>query len=320
MPPERANLERTDPQLANHVAAIRAFNRFYTRRIGVLDEAYMGSGFTLGEGRALYELAQADGITAKALGETLDLDAGYLSRVLRRFEDTGLLERRPDPKDGRSTRLHLTATGAQTAVRLDGMSADLVAAMIEPLGAEQRRGLEAAMTAIRASLDQAETSPARPKITLRDLQPGDMGWVIERHAVLYGREYGWGRTFEAEVADMAGKLLRSLDDPSAAGWIAEMDGRRVGCMFMVREAGDVARLRLLLLEPEARGQRLGQRLVDQGLAFARDAGYREVVLWTHTVLTAARNIYASRGFQVEETHFHSDFGPEVQSETWRLVF
>ncbi len=307
------------PELADHVSAIRAFNRFYTRRIGVLDEAHMGSGFTLGEGRALYELAQVDGITAKALGETLDLDAGYLSRVLRRFEDNGLLERRPDPKDGRSTRLHLTAAGREQFTRLDRMSARQVATMIAPLTPAERLRLDAAMATVRDALDRAEALSAPAAITLRGLEPGDMGWVVERHAVLYGREYGWGRTFEAVVAAMAGEILRALDDPGAQAWIAEMGGRRVGCVFMVREAGYVARLRLLLLEPEARGQRLGQRLVDECLAFARAAGYREVVLWTHTNLTAARAIYASRGFELVETHFHSDFGLEVESETWRLT-
>ncbi|HEX7760236.1 MAG TPA: bifunctional helix-turn-helix transcriptional regulator/GNAT family N-acetyltransferase [Caulobacteraceae bacterium] len=307
------------PDLAEQVTAIRAFNRFYTRRIGVLDEAHMGSGFTLGEGRALYELAQADGITATALGEILDLDAGYLSRVLRRFEDNGLLERRPDPKDGRSTRLHLTDIGRNEFIRLDRMSAQQVAAMIAPLAPDERLKLDAAMATVRDALGATETHPAPAAVTLRGLEPGDMGWVVERHAVIYGREYGWGRLFEAEVAGMAANILRALDDPGARAWIAEMAGRRVGSVFMVREAGDIARLRLLLLEPEARGQRLGQRLVDECLAFARAAGYREVVLWTHTELTAARAIYASRGFELIETHFHSDFGPEVQSETWRLV-
>ena len=309
------------PELADHVSAIRAFNRFYTRRIGVLDEAYMGSGFTLGEGRALYELAQADGITAKALGEILDLDAGYLSRVLRRFEDGGLLERRPDPLDGRSTRLHLTTLGREETTRLDGMSARLVAAMIEPLGAVERLKLDAAMATVRDALSRSEAPPAPAVVTLRDPAPGDLGWVVERHAVLYGREYGWGPVFEAVVAEMAGQLLRALQQPGARGWIAEQAGRRVGCVFAVPEpdAPGVSRLRLLLLEPEARGLGLGQRLTDECIAFARAEGYREMVLWTHTVLTAARAIYASRGFRLEESHFHSDFGPEVESETWRLV-
>ncbi len=310
------------PDPAGPIAAIRAFNRFYTRRIGVLDEAHMGSGFTLGEGRAIYELAQADGLTAKQLGEILALDAGYLSRVLRRFEDSGLLERRADPRDGRSTRLHLTGSGREVFARLDSRSAELVSEMIGPLCEADQARLVAAMATVRDALDGRNAPPSPPAVTLRGLQPGDMGWVVERHAVLYGREYGWDRTFEAVVADMAAQIIRQLDDPGARAWIAELNGRRVGCVFMVREpdADGVGRLRLLLLEPEARGMRLGQRLVDECLAFARATGYREVVLWTHTVLTAARNIYASRGFELIETHFHSDFGPEVQSETWRLVF
>ena len=307
------------PDPADPVAAIRAFNRFYTRRIGVLDEAHMGSGFTLGEGRAIYELAQADGLTAKQLGEILGLDAGYLSRVLRRLEDSGLLERRADAKDGRSTRLNLTETGREVFARLDRRSAQLVSEMIAPMGQAEQATLVAAMATVRDALNGPNAPPAA--IALRGVQPGDMGWVVERHAVLYGREYGWDRVFEAVVADMAAQIIRQLDDPGARAWIAELNGRRVGCVFLVREpdAEGVARLRLLLLEPEARGMRLGQRLVDACLAFARGAGYREVVLWTHTMLTAARNIYASRGFELIETHFHSDFGPEVQSETWRLT-
>jgi DNA-binding MarR family transcriptional regulator/GNAT superfamily N-acetyltransferase len=309
------------PELAEHVAAVRAFNRFYTRRIGVLDEAHLGSDFTLGEARVLYELRHAgESLTAKRLGETLELDAGYLSRILKRFEEAALVARTPDPADGRSTRLTITAAGRAASDALSDASGARVAQMLSGLGEGHRKDLTRAMALVRGAFEPpGERNTA---VTLRDPQTGDFGWVVERHAVLYGREYGWGRPFEALVAEMAAQLLRALEDPGARGWIAELAGRRVGCVFLVPEADapGVSRLRLLLLEPDARGLGLGQRLTDECLAFARAAGYREVVLWTHAVLTAARKIYASRGFELEESHVHSDFGPEEESETWRLVF
>src|SRR5437867_1682576 len=249
------------PELAENVAAVRAFNRFYTRRIGALDEGHMGSDFTLGEGRVLYELAHVEGLTAKRLGEVLDLDAGYLSRMLKRFEDAGLVARAPDPADGRSSRLSLTSAGSAAFEPLNRDAARRVNDMLSPLSPRQRDELAAAMAVVRCALEPAADRAAG--VVLRDPEPGDMGWVVERHAVLYGREYGWGSAFEAEVADMAARILRGLSDPGARGWIAELSGRRVGCVFLVREpdAEGVARLRLLLLEPEARGLGLGQRLV-----------------------------------------------------------
>lgn len=310
------------PELADTVAAMRDFTRFYTRKVGALDEAHLGSDFTLGEGRVLYELAQCPGQSAKRLGETLDLDAGYLSRILRRFEDTGLVARTPDPADGRSTRLELTGAGREGFETLNRATVARWSEMLSVLSDGQRAEVASAMAMVRGALDPTQDRAARAAaVTLRDPAPGDLGWVVERHAVLYGREYGWGPLFEAVVAEMAAQLVRALQAPGARGWIAELDGRRVGCVFVVPEpdAPGVARLRLLLLEPEARGLKLGQRLTDECLAFARAEGYREMVLWTHTVLTAARAIYASRGFVLEESHWHADFGPEIESESWRLV-
>jgi len=310
------------PELAETVAAMRDFTRFYTRKVGALDEAHLGSDFTLGEGRVLYELAHGPGQSAKRLGETLDLDAGYLSRILRRFEDTGLIARTPDPADGRSTRLELTSAGREGFQTLNRATVARWGEMLSALSDGQRADVAQAMALVRGALDPQPDRAARAAaVILRDPAPGDLGWVVERHAVLYGREYGWGPVFEAVVAEMAAQLVRALQEPGARGWIAEMDNRRVGCVFCVPEPDvpGVARLRLLLLEPEARGLKLGQRLTDECLAFARAEGYREMVLWTHTVLTAARAIYASRGFVLEESHFHSDFGPEIESESWRLA-
>ena len=310
-------------ELAETVAAVRDFTRFYTRKVGALDETHMGGPFTLGEARVLHELAQGPGQSAKRLGEALDLDAGYLSRILRRFEDGGLVSRTPDPADGRSARLALTEAGREGFETLNNATVDRWSRMLSALSADQRADVTAAMALVRGVLDPTlERTERAASVRLRDPVPGDLGWVVERHAVLYGREYGWGPLFEGVVADMAGQLVRALQGPGAKGWIAELDGRRVGCVFLVPEQEEpgVARLRLLLLEPEARGLKLGQRLTDECLAFARAWGYREVVLWTHTVLTAARAIYASRGFVLEESHWHDDFGPSIESETWRLVF
>ncbi|MBS0408304.1 MAG: MarR family transcriptional regulator [Proteobacteria bacterium] len=311
------------PELAETVAAVRDFTRFYTRKVGALDETHLGSGFTLGEARVLHELAQSRDQTAKRLGEALDLDAGYLSRILRRFEETGVVIRTPDPSDGRSARLTLTATGRAGFDTLNETTVARWRQMLSTLSDDQRADVTAAMALVRGVLDPTPDRAARAAaVKLRDPVPGDLGWVVERHAVLYGREYGWGPEFEAVVAEMAAQLVRAMQWPGARGWIAELEGRRVGCVFLVPEpdAPGVARLRLLLLEPEARGLGLGQRLTDACLAFARAEGYREVVLWTHTVLTAARAIYASRGFVLEESHWHDDFGPSIESETWRLVF
>ncbi|MGA0603996.1 bifunctional helix-turn-helix transcriptional regulator/GNAT family N-acetyltransferase [Caulobacter sp. KR2-114] len=310
------------PELAETVAAVRDFTRFYTRKVGALDETHLGSAFTLGEARVLHELAQCSGQSAKRLGEALDLDAGYLSRILRRFEDTGLIARTPDPADGRSTRLELTAAGRDGFETLNRATVARWSEMLSSLSDSQRADVASAMALVRGALDpQADRAARAAAVTLREPAPGDLGWVVERHAVLYGREYGWGPVFEAVVAEMAAQLVRALQQPGARGWIAELEGRRVGCVFCVPEpeAPGVARLRLLLLEPEARGLKLGQRLTDECLAFARAEGYREMVLWTHTVLTTARAIYASRGFVLEESHFHADFGPEIESESWRLV-
>jgi DNA-binding MarR family transcriptional regulator/predicted GNAT family N-acyltransferase len=297
------------------VAAVRRFNRFYTRAIGVLEKGYLGTPYTVAEGRVLYEIAKADGIAAKAIGEITGLDAGYLSRIVARLEHDGVVAGQRSASDGRSTLLRLTARGAEIFPPFDQRSAALVEGMIGALSSEERSRLTSAM----AEVERLLNAPASAPVLLRRHRPGDMGWITERHGVLYGREYGWNGHIEAVTARICADFLDSHDPERDRCWIAERGGERLGCVFLVRdEAPEVARLRLLMVEPAARGLKLGKRLVTECLAFARAAGYREAVLWTHAVLTAARAIYASEGFQLEETWTHDDFGASEVSETWRL--
>ena len=302
---------------ADPIAAIRGFNRFYTRRIGVLEEAYLGAPMSVAEGRVLYEIAQAeDGLTPKAIRAVTGLDAGYLSRILKRFEREGLTARRPSPDDGRSITVTLTAKGAATFSGLDAASNAVVGGIISNLDGAQRTRLTRAMGEVRALL---EPGPA-PEVILRPHRPGDMGWIIEQHGEVYTREYGWDSRIESLTARVCADFLDAFDPVREHCWIAERGGERLGSIFLVKgETPGQARLRLLMLAPAARGLGLGKRLVAECLAFARAAGYAEVVLWTHAVLAAARGIYAAAGFELIETHTHSDLGPEQVSETWRLT-
>ena len=304
---------------ADPVAAVRRFNRFYTRAIGVLEKGYLGTDYTLAEGRVLYEIATSDGVTAKRIGEITGLDAGYLSRIVGRFERDGVVARERSASDGRSATLRLTPHGQTVFAPFDDRSARMVEGLIGRLSAPARSRLTGALAEIEALLD----APPPETVTLRPHRPGDMGWVVERHAMVYGREYGWGEKIEAVTAHIVADFLDNFDPARARCWIAERGGERVGCVFLVpdEEGGDpaVARLRLLLLEPSARGTGLGRRLVTECIAFARSAGYRDVVLWTHAVLAAARGIYAAAGFKLERTWTHDEFGVEEVSETWRLV-
>ena len=304
---------------ADPVAAVRRFNRFYTRAIGVLEKGYLGTDYTLAEGRVLYEIATGDGVTAKRVGEITGLDAGYLSRIVGRFERDGVVARERSASDGRSATLRLTPHGQEVFAPFDDRSAQMVEGLIGRLSAPARSRLTGALAEVEALLDAPPPEP----VTLRPHRPGDMGWVVERHAILYGREYGWGEGIEGVTARIVADFLEHRDPDRARCWIAERGGERLGCIFLVADAESrdegVARLRLLLLEPSARGTGLGRRLVEECIAFARSAGYREVVLWTHAVLVAARGIYAAAGFKLERTWTHDEFGVEEVSETWRLV-
>jgi DNA-binding MarR family transcriptional regulator/GNAT superfamily N-acetyltransferase len=303
-------------ETTNPVTAVRRFNRFYTRAIGVLDRGYLGTPYTVAEGRVLYEIATGDAPTPKAIGEITGLDAGYLSRIVAKLERDGLVARARSDTDGRSIRLSLTPAGGEMFAGFNLRSSAVVEGLIDGLDAEARRRLVASVETVETLLSPRGT-PA-PPIVLRPPAPGDMGWVTERNAVIYAREYGWGPGIEAVTARICADFLEAAAPDRQRCWIAERGGERLGCVFLVQESPAVGRLRLLLLEPGARGAGLGRRLVEECITFARAAGYREVVLWTHAVLTAARRIYAATGFELEQTWTHDDFGHEEVAETWRL--
>ena len=298
------------------VAAVRSFNRFYTRQIGLLDKGYLKSSFSLSEVRVLYELAHRNKPTATELGKDLGLDAGYLSRMLRSFEKRGLIKRQASERDGRQSHLSLTAKGRKAFAPLEARSHDEVAAMLNKLPAAEQNRLVAAMHTIAALL--GAQPEAKTPYLLRPHLPGDMGWVIHRHGVLYAQEYGWDERFEALVAEIAAKFIQHFDSKHERCWIAEKDGAIVGSVFLVKQSDDVAKLRLLLVEPSARGLGIGVRLVDECIHFARQAGYRKITLWTQSILYAARHIYQKAGFRLVHEEQHNSFGFDLVSETWEL--
>jgi DNA-binding MarR family transcriptional regulator/GNAT superfamily N-acetyltransferase len=301
-----------------HVDAIRQFNRFYTRRIGVVKPGIAGSPYTLAEARVLYALGRDGESTATAIGRELSLDLGYLSRLVQSLRRRGLLQAKRASHDGRQQLLKLTDKGRKAFTLLDTRSRDEMAEMIGPLKAPERERLVSAMRTVQSLLD----APAKnDRIVLREQRPGDMGWVVERHAVNYHAEYGWGPRFEALVAGIVQEFLEKLDPGRERCWIAERNGERVGSVFVVKDAKKGhARLRLLLVEPSARGTGLGRRLVEQCIAFSREKGYRKLVLWTHAQLDAARAIYGKTGFKrLDKTEVHTTFGPRAVSEFWELT-
>jgi DNA-binding MarR family transcriptional regulator/GNAT superfamily N-acetyltransferase len=304
------------PAADRAVAAVRAFNRFYTARLGVLAQRLLDSPFSLTEARILYELAQRDRPTAKEIGAELGLDAGYLSRIVQRFADDGLIKRTPSPSDRRHMLLALTAKGRTAFARLDRSSQDEVAAMLAKLPAAGQAKLTSAMTTIERLL--TGTSSAPPAV-LRAPRPGDIGWVVQSHGALYAAEYGFDASFEALVAEIAGTFLASHDPMRERCWIADLDGAPAGSVFLVRANDEVVKLRLLLVTPQARGHRLGQRLIDEAIGFARQCGYRKVTLWTQSILGAARKIYQDAGFELVATEPHRSFGQDLIGETWELT-
>jgi DNA-binding MarR family transcriptional regulator/GNAT superfamily N-acetyltransferase len=297
------------------IAAIRRFSRFYTRVIGALEEGLLHSSFSLAEARVLYELAQRNGITATALGKGLDLDPGYLSRILQRFERYGLLARAPSEDDRRQNLLALTPAGHDAFAPLDERSRSEVGALLTPLAEEAQSVVVAAMGRIETHLGASRPAPW----LLRQHRPGDIGWVVARHGAIYADEYGLDARFEALVAHVAGDFLAEHDPARERCWIAEHDGVNVGSVFLVRKTDEEAKLRLLLVEPAARGLGIGRRLVEEFLGFARQCGYRRVTLWTNDVLVAARSIYQRAGFHLVASKPHSDFGPPMVGEDWELV-
>ena len=298
------------------IAAVRAFNRFYTRKLGVLDQQLLRSPFSLSEARVLYELAQRGNVAAKEIGIELGLDPGYLSRIIQKFDEDGLITRKPLASDRRQYQLGLTAKGRQAFARLERSSQDDVAAMLAALPPGGASRLTEAMSAIERLLGAPHTPP-QPAI-LRDPRPGDMGWVVQSHGALYAREYGFDSSFEALVAEISAKFLASFDASRERCWIADLDGVPVGSIFLVRQSDDVAKLRLLLVDPAGRGQGLGRRLVGECISFARACGYRKITLWTQSILLTARKIYQDAGFVLAATEPHRSFGQSLIGETWEL--
>jgi DNA-binding MarR family transcriptional regulator/ribosomal protein S18 acetylase RimI-like enzyme len=300
----------------NHVDSVRQFNRFYTRQIGLLGQGYLDSPFTLSEMRVLYELARREAPTAADIAKALGLDAGYLSRVLAGFLKRGFLARKASDQDGRRTHLSLTSKGRAAFHKLDVKSAAEISRMIGRLTRAERNRLTSAMDTIAGLLGEHQ-EPKAPYL-LRAHQPGDMGWVVHRHGALYAEEYRFDERFEALVAEIVAEFLRKFDPKRERCWIAERDGAIVGSVFLVRKTDRVAKLRLLLVEPSARGLGIGRRLVEECIRFARQAGYRQITLWTQSDLDAARHIYRNAGFRVVNRERHQSFGPKLTAETWEL--
>jgi DNA-binding MarR family transcriptional regulator/N-acetylglutamate synthase-like GNAT family acetyltransferase len=301
-------------------AAVRRFNRFYTRQLGLLDEGLLDSPFSLTEVRVLYEIAARPGITATDLRELLALDAGYLSRILRGFRRQGLISAHAAPADRRQRHLRLTDRGRRTFAGLDARSTREVEATLARLSRAERRELIEAMDGIEDLLGKAVDQrglSARP-VVLREPKPGELGWVVKRHGELYAAEYGWDAEFEGLVASIVGRFVAERDSRVERCWIAELRGEPAGSVFLVKESATVARLRLLLVEPWARGHGIGSRLVDECLRFARAAGYGKVSLWTNDVLHAARRIYEKAGFRLVEQAPHHSFGHDLVGQTWEL--
>ncbi len=305
---------------AANIAAVRRFNRAYTRRIGMLRQRLYDSPYSLAQVRVLYELANAaTPPTASALVRDLDVDAGYLSRILREFEARGLVRKTRSAHDGREFHLALTAAGRKAFAPLDRASHDEIGALLAPLPAAAQAKLVAAMTTIETVLADASVAmPSPAPIILRPHRPGDIGWVIARHGALYAQERGWDDTFEAMVAKIAARFLERFDPQRERCWIAERDGENVGCVFVVKRSATVAQLRLLSVEPTARGAGVGRRLVAECIAFARAAGYRKLMLWTNAGLDAARRLYDEAGFRLTAEERHHSFGKDLVGQTFEL--
>src|SRR5215469_5592133 len=297
------------------VGVIRAFNRFYTRKIGVIDGT-ASSPFSLAEARVLYELAHREQPTATDIRKELGLDAGYMSRILREFERRKLVTRARSKTDERQKFLSLTARGRRAFAPLDQRSNRDVAAMLEELSPAARKQLVDAAQSMRGLL--GDKPEAKVPYLLRQHQPGDMGWIVHRQAILYAEEYGWDETYEALAAEIVAQFIKNYDPKRERCWIAEKDGIRVGAVFVAKASNGIAKLRLLHVEPEARGLGIGKRLVQECVRFARQAGYQKMTLWTQSTLRAARHIYSRTGFQVVREEPHHSFGKDLTGETWEL--
>lgn len=297
------------------VPALRAFNRFYTRKIGVIDGT-ASSPFSLAEARVLYELARRHNPTATDIRKELALDAGYLSRILREFERRKLVTRERTAADERQKSLSLTAKGRRAFAPLDERSNHQTAALLAALSPAARKQVVDATLAIRKLL--GDTPESAPSYLLREHQPGDLGWIVHRQAILYAEEYGWNGDYEALAAEIVAQFIKNYDPGRERCWVAEKDGARVGGVFVAKASDEVAKLRLLHVEPEARGLGIGKRLVEECIRFSRRAGYQKLSLWTQSILHAARHIYAQAGFRIVSEQQHHSFGKDLTAETWEL--
>jgi DNA-binding MarR family transcriptional regulator/GNAT superfamily N-acetyltransferase len=302
--------------IATQIAGVRHFNRFYTRQIGLLRHGLLGTSLSLTEGRVLYELAQRQTATAAELAADLDIDPGYLSRILRNFMASGLVVSERSATDRRQSNLTLTERGRDTFRSLDSRSQQEIGGLLDRLDEDEQRRLLAAMATIQTLLAPAGT-PARA-VVVRAHRSDDLGWVLARHATLYAKEYGWGSQFKLLVAGIIADFLRGHDPAREGCWIAEHDGAPAGCVMLVDAGDGVAKLRLLLVDPRARGLGIGRSLVEECIRFARDAGYRKITLWTQSILTDARAIYQRAGFVRTEEKPHRSFGVDLVGETWEL--
>lgn len=308
-------MTRGSSALEERIAAVRRFTRFYSRHLGLLQEELLTSGFSLTEGRVLYELAHRDPTTATALAADLNLDAGYLSRILRRFGEAKLISKKSAADDARQSLIAITAKGRKAFAPLNESSRKQVAAMLESLSLDEQARLTAAMTVVEGLLQPADGART-PVLLLRPHRPGDMGWVTSVNAALYAQEYGWDISYESLVAKITAEFIDNFDPQKEACWIAEMDGQRVGSVFVVRKTDTIAKLRLLIVDPKARGLGLGSRFVDECLRFAKSVGYTRMTLWTQSSLVAARRIYAKAGFECVAKEPHHSFGVDLVGETW----
>jgi DNA-binding MarR family transcriptional regulator/GNAT superfamily N-acetyltransferase len=309
----------TDSVPPTQIEAVRRFNRFYTGQIGLLEESLLESPFTLTEGRILFEVAHQVETTATDLAGRLRLDRGYLSRILASFHERGLLDRRTSEEDGRVQLLTLTPLGKKAFEEINAASEREIRELLHGVPVAQRARLVDAMHTIRSILQDPDEHC--PSFLVRTHLPGDLGWVVHRHGVLYHREYAWDERFEALVAEIVADFARERDPARECCWIAERDGVRVGSVFLVRHPRreGVARLRLLLVEPDARGMGIGRRLVEECTRFARDAGYHTITLWTNSVLHAARRLYEREGYRLVEEDPHHSFGHDLVGQNWELT-
>lgn len=306
----------TQADTLRRIEAVRAFSRFYTRRIGVLHEGLLGSPFSLTESRVIYELAHQENVTAGDLARQLGLDPGYLSRILKGFEGQGLLERRASESDGRRQVLSLTEKGQAGFARINARSRSEIGDMLGTLSKTEQGRLVESMAEIESLL--GDGPPRHAPYILRPHQAGDMGWVIQRHGQIYAEEFGWDETFEAMVAEIAAAFIKNYEPKRERCWIAERHGENVGSVFIVRQSEGVAKLRMLLVERHVRGLGIGRRLVEEALVFARQRGYRKVTLWTVEGLEAARRLYEQAGFQLARKEPFEGFGRPMTAQTWEL--